>query len=377
MKHIAYFSIGLALLGAVASASGADIITINAHGSKLAGIGPTMQLWIDGNRVGTVNVDATVATDYTFSVTLPASGTVRLDVVFVNDAYRPPQDRNLFLNSVSVRGQTFLPTDAGVVLDRGSGSAAFDGRNAIPGQVGVYWNGATRFSVTLAADAGGNCIYPVYSGGTLRIGNESTINGHDISGRGNAIIPDTGSVTDATLDTRFFDSDSFPNFSGGGNYRGNGSGLIPGTRYDSVILTGGIVPNGDYQIGTLAIDGGVTFTGGAMYVKSMTISEEETVNFSAATLFHVGVGVSIEKEVRLRASGNPWAQFYLYGSADWRADKELRMDGLVLGAGEGANITAGKDSRITGVLITAGDITLDKEVELTYNATVQAALPNA
>lgn len=249
MRRIAYFSIGLALLGVAALALGDNRITINAYGSKLNNIGPIMQLWINGSKQGEEEVDATSPTDYTFSANLPTSGRINLDVVFVNDAYRPPRDRNLFLNSVLVRGQTFLPTDAGVVLDRGSGSAAFDGRDVIPGQVGVYWNGATRFSITLAADAGGNCMYPVYSGGTLRIGDESTINGRDISGRGNAIDPDTGRVTDAELDTRFFDPDGFPNFSGGGNYRGRGSGLIPGGRYDSVILTGGTVPNGDYQIG--------------------------------------------------------------------------------------------------------------------------------
>lgn len=377
MIRIAYFPVWAVLLCVATPAQGAEQITVNAYGSKLGGIGPTMELWIDGSKVGTANVSATTATDYTFSAALPASGTVRLDVVFTNDAYAPPRDRNLYLNSVLVLGRTLRPTDTGVVLDRGGGRAAFDGVDTIPGQVGVYWNGATRFSIALPAASGAGCDYPIYAGGSLSIGRESGINGHDISGSGNAVDPDTGNVSGAVQIIGLLTPASFPSYSGGSNYSGSGSGLIAGTTYNSVTLTGGTVPNGDYYINTLSIAGNVAFTGGNVYVNAMTVSEEDTLSFSAATQFRIGSSVTIRKEVELRASGNPWAQFYLYGSADWWADKEIRMDGFVVAPGTGSDITVGKESRITGALITAGNISIDKEAELIYNSTVETILNGA
>ncbi|PPD16504.1 MAG: hypothetical protein CTY25_00720, partial [Methylobacterium sp.] len=48
-------------------------------------------------------------------------------------------------------GQTLAPNATGVTLDRGAGTRAFDGIDVIPGQRGVYWNGALRFTAPQVA----------------------------------------------------------------------------------------------------------------------------------------------------------------------------------------------------------------------------------
>jgi MSHA biogenesis protein MshQ len=137
----------------VQSAFATENIVVRMFGTQLNGIGPHMQLWIDGVNAGEVDVTQTTYTDYTFPVTLPTSNNVNIDVVFTNDASMPGADRNLYVDSVVVRGKALFPTDSGVILDKGSGAAAFDGVNTIPGQGGIYWNGALRFSTTLSSVA--------------------------------------------------------------------------------------------------------------------------------------------------------------------------------------------------------------------------------
>jgi Ca2+-binding RTX toxin-like protein len=78
---------------------------------------------------------------------MPVGQDNKIDIVFANDAVINSQDRNLIVNTVSVGSYLMKPTDAGVILDKGAGTAAFDGLNTITGQTGVYWNAALRFTV--------------------------------------------------------------------------------------------------------------------------------------------------------------------------------------------------------------------------------------
>ena len=71
----------------------------------------------------------------------------RIDVLFTNDGGTNGEDRNLFVTSVTARGQVLLPGDAGAILDVGSGAQAFDGKETMP--AGTYggwipWNAAMR-----------------------------------------------------------------------------------------------------------------------------------------------------------------------------------------------------------------------------------------
>jgi len=108
-------------------------------------VGPLMQLLVAGSSMGTVEVRSTTAADYVFALPAPVSPGARVDVVFTNDGANGSEDRNLYVDSLTVNGATLLPTDPGVTVDRGSGAAAFDGLNVISGRSGILWNAALRF----------------------------------------------------------------------------------------------------------------------------------------------------------------------------------------------------------------------------------------
>lgn len=224
------------------------------------------------------------------------------------------------------------------------------------------------------------CDAPVYAGSGLTVGQESEINNHTITGSGNTINASTGvrSTTTQTLGSHI--PASFPTYSGGSDYSGSASGLVPGTTYNSVTLTGGTAPSGTYYINTLAVNGDVNFSGGTFHVKTMTVDEEQELTFTAATQFRIGTGFSAGKEVRMRSGSgdnythSSWAQFYLYDGADWSADKELRFDGIVVANGAGSNITVDKELTMTGAFITGGTVSIGKEADITVNASVTSAL---
>ncbi|MEY4561011.1 MAG: hypothetical protein RLZZ618_288 [Pseudomonadota bacterium] len=132
----------------MADPSGPNLI-VRAAATLALNVGPLMQLRVNGTVVASVEVRASSAQDYSFTVPAIAAGD-RLDVVFNNDLNNNGEDRNLSVHSVTVNGTAMLPTDAGVTLDRGVGAQAFDGIDVLPGQRGMLWNGALRFTVPAA-----------------------------------------------------------------------------------------------------------------------------------------------------------------------------------------------------------------------------------
>lgn len=135
-------------LESAAAAQPAGSVVVRAGASLAHGIGAQMELRVDGRRVGSRMVDNTRrARDYGFGLAAPVAPGARVDVVYVNDAVARGgrEDRNLYVESVTVDGRRLAPGDAGVVYDRGVGAAAFDGIDTLPGQPVMAWNGALRF----------------------------------------------------------------------------------------------------------------------------------------------------------------------------------------------------------------------------------------
>ena len=120
-------------------------ITVRASGRPAVNVGPLMQLRVDGVVVGTAEVRATTPTDYHFAV-LPMQPGSQVDVAYTNDAIVNGEDRNLTVHYLISGKATLLPTAAGVVYDLGSGSAAFDGVDVLPGRATMGSNGALRAS---------------------------------------------------------------------------------------------------------------------------------------------------------------------------------------------------------------------------------------
>ncbi len=130
-------------------------LIVKARGVLAGGVGPTIEIRVNGLLVATTEVRSATLQDYSYSVVGLGAGSA-VDVVYTNDAVAGGVDRNLWVNSITVGGVSYASTSSGVVFDRGSGSAAFDGVDTIPGQEGLFWNGALRFQIpggTAAATA--------------------------------------------------------------------------------------------------------------------------------------------------------------------------------------------------------------------------------
>src|SRR6185503_9399919 len=131
-----------------------ESLIVRARGSSASGVGPTMQVLVDGVALGSIEVKASAYADYRFALkTLPSQ---RVDIVFSNDVASSSEDRNLYVESARFADRTLRPADSGALLDIGSGAAAFDGVHVLPGQSAVLWNAALRLPVSASAAASGN-----------------------------------------------------------------------------------------------------------------------------------------------------------------------------------------------------------------------------
>jgi Ca2+-binding RTX toxin-like protein len=126
-------------------------LVINAKANLLNdGAGARMDVYIDGVLKTTFSVSNTAAyQDYTLDPGLLGIGAHLIDIAFSNDAAiaSPPQDRNLYVNTIKINGQSIANSADGVYYDIGAGTAALDGKNLIAGQGVMPWNGALRFNL--------------------------------------------------------------------------------------------------------------------------------------------------------------------------------------------------------------------------------------
>ncbi len=75
---------------------------VRAKGSYAGGDWPVMEVRIDQNEVGTVTVDSSSWAVYTIHAYV-SSGTHEVAIAFTNDYYDPPQDRNLYVDKVTIK----------------------------------------------------------------------------------------------------------------------------------------------------------------------------------------------------------------------------------------------------------------------------------
>ena len=150
-----------------------DTLVVHARGTACLGEWPVMQVWVGDVLVQSFRVESTQFSPY--HVTVPLGMTSQtVSVVFGNDAYRPDlaQDRNLYVDRIEVNGRAMGARDAGVVLDYGSGAAAFDGYNTATGAGSLSSNGALHFGLEGADLLDGGSGVDVMHGGH---GNDSYV----------------------------------------------------------------------------------------------------------------------------------------------------------------------------------------------------------
>jgi hypothetical protein len=140
--------------GALRMKAPGESLIVRARASTAGGVGPMMQVLVDGVAVGGIEVKSSVYADYRFA--LKSSPTQRVDIVFPNDGATTSEDRNLYIDSARFVDRTLRPTDSGALIDIGVGAAAFDGVQVLPGQSAILWNAALRLPVSATAAAAGN-----------------------------------------------------------------------------------------------------------------------------------------------------------------------------------------------------------------------------
>ncbi|CAO3362377.1 carbohydrate-binding domain-containing protein [Azospirillum palustre] len=124
-------------------------IVVNAYGTSAGGQAAHFKLLVDGQVIGDAKAAATT-TGYKFTANVDPTKAHTVQVWYDNDATVNGVDRNLFVKSVVINGNTVAATDSIVTYDKG----AVDGKDVVKGQEGLYWGGA--LNVKAGADLFGN-----------------------------------------------------------------------------------------------------------------------------------------------------------------------------------------------------------------------------
>jgi uncharacterized protein (DUF1800 family) len=125
-------------------------LTVRASGMLADNVGPIMVVRVNGVIVGSVEVRSTQLQDYNFTLPALAAG-AKVEVAYTNDAAVNGQDRNLIVAYITDGTTAVVPSQPGVVLDRGAGAAAFDGLDLGSGTEVLWGNGALRVAWPAAA----------------------------------------------------------------------------------------------------------------------------------------------------------------------------------------------------------------------------------
>jgi len=88
-------------------------ITVRARATLAGNVGPMMALFVGGTAVGSVEVRSTTFADHVFTLNAAVAPNTRVDVVFTNDGSNATEDRNLYVESLTVNNATLLPTNPG------------------------------------------------------------------------------------------------------------------------------------------------------------------------------------------------------------------------------------------------------------------------
>ncbi|MEI9476672.1 MAG: carbohydrate-binding domain-containing protein [Deltaproteobacteria bacterium] len=88
--------------------SGKYSFIVTAFGSAAAGLWPKMEIRIDQSTIDSVRVNSGTWGTYVIEGNIPA-GIHKVAIAFTNDYYNPPEDRNLYVDSLFISSSAQLP----------------------------------------------------------------------------------------------------------------------------------------------------------------------------------------------------------------------------------------------------------------------------
>jgi len=130
----------LAIFG-LSSGGTSDVVSFTAYGTQAAGVGPLVNVIVDGKTIGSTSVGTTTAT-YAFNTTIAPNTAHDIQIQYTNDTVINGQDRNLILNSIGVDGRTTLATSSYEIYHAQAG-----GQGDFPSDGNMYWKGTAEFSL--------------------------------------------------------------------------------------------------------------------------------------------------------------------------------------------------------------------------------------
>jgi hypothetical protein len=98
--HVCLASAGYVTVAAKFATGGRYTLEIVARGTPLDNIYPIVDVLIDGAKVATIGLKSDGWRSYPLDVDL-AQGEHEIKLVYTNDAYRPPEDRNLYIQKIA------------------------------------------------------------------------------------------------------------------------------------------------------------------------------------------------------------------------------------------------------------------------------------
>ncbi|GAB4215086.1 MAG: carbohydrate-binding domain-containing protein [Roseiflexaceae bacterium] len=129
----------------------ASSITIRASGNNVDGW-PVMRLMINGTAVREWSVASTTFADYTYTHTANIGPTDTVDVVYTNNYANATNDRNLYVDSITLGTQVVQAESRAVSYDL----EAIDGKEVYASDGNMFWTGALRLTQKYSYNQIGN-----------------------------------------------------------------------------------------------------------------------------------------------------------------------------------------------------------------------------
>ncbi len=236
--------------------------------------------------------------------------------------------------------------------------------------------------------------WPAWAGTKLKVESLVKVNGLNVTKNeytgSYGVNPTTGAVQATTLAMPTLDPAAYPTFSGGSNLTTPAPTnsptvtVAPGT-YGTITVTNwqtspsvSFSGGGPYYIDTLSISplARVQFAPGDYYIRRLTMGNNASITVAAggAVRIYINSDISWGNDLRINHGGSAAnLQLYLYpGVSEAKFGNGTWLTGVVYAPDPSQEIEAGSGTIFTGALLAAGELKLNNNVTLNFNATVQA-----
>jgi hypothetical protein len=226
-----------------------------------------------------------------------------------------------------------------------------------------------------------------YSRGTLRTGNNVSINGNAVpsnnGGSEDGINPNTGvlEVQSPLFNLPALNPSSFPN---NNSNTDTSASTIAAGNYDEITVSDNTTTTftgGTYNIDTLVVeeDATIILAPGIYYIDTLEMAEDSSlvISPSGSVQIYLGDAAEINEDVSINAGGAAGnLTINLYNNADFEANEDVTFNGVIYSPYNSSDIEFGENANITGGLVTNGKIELDDNSVLNYGTNEQTAVAN-